>query len=1062
MIGKISVSATIRNLLRFAVLLLTAGALSCVRGEEIGAPEETAEATLRVSTRSAVMRADAYFEDDPFAEGNEEAIRRISLFFFDDAASTEPAFFTYDADASDETTADLTVKIPAHLLAGKTAAYVYALVNLPETVKVDKSTGEVAVPAADGEKKYGASLDGLKSVWVNDDRFAAQGSVPGSFVMRGGAAVSVAGTGSGSTVAGTVFVERLASKIRLWADIEKTVYVDTETGKTIDPQDDGFQEKMAAGTVEEWRSVTDGQDKVRLYLHNLATRGRIGGYSDGTYFGSGYTDDDYSGREEALDYANVDRSKDEVARTLVTGLSLNETDINGGGAKEYPFTHAVAYYSYPNIWNSTSQAEKFQTYMLVSVLWERDTDDGDKEYQTCWYQVPVNALRGMTQTSGEADRLDPNRYYRIKVHIGMLGSMNPGEAPELDASYEIVDWETQEVNVDIKDRRYLVVNQTDWVMNNASSIEIPFSTSHRTIVSACYVNYFRYNDIWGTDNDANEKAANRNDIQLAHPELYHNKKEFESWLAAADSQLRLKGGKDGEGVISADFDGVTGDTLYYKSEYFNDPIIGYTYYVGHEHPKTVKRRMIKYETAAKYMTDKREIGAWNLYNTQYNDINAVYTCEIDPVKSVIRFTHPLVLWEEKGTGKETYYVPDTFNDEDGNPVRLRDEFSRVEIIIKIRHEDRSEDEGLFEETIYITQYPGMYIEVSHNYSAAARNGGAESTSTEVSQYILANGQRVPYHNAGGQGEPPYYMSYTPLPNFLGSNNNPNMYLIHTTQLSEGNEQLYEIGDPRSLFYNDYLSPEYTIRTNWLGQTTITYTSSKSLEPLEALDETESFNVTTWSGMAYVYVGYDDRTYTNVALAQAENIVSSERNVRLRYYYPTDETEGSGSKENFIAPVFRIASSFGKVAVGYRIEARRRCAVYQEAGRPAGRWRLPTKAEIKYIARLSADGKIPILLGDNNDPSAYGEYWSAQGGLLVNGMGDVKDATAGASGATGVFAPRCVYDEWYWNKIDGKPLPTPNGDKERTFYWGDVKKDNTQVDPKVSTRKYVNPNNTVAR
>ena len=48
-------------------------------------------------------------------------------------------------------------------------------------------------------------------------------------------------------------------------------------------------------------------------------------------------------------------------------------------------------------------------------------------------------------------------------------------------------------------------------------------------------------------------------------------------------------------------------------------------------------------------------------------------------------------------------------------------------------------------------------------------------------------------------------------------------------------------------------------------------------------------------------------------------------------------------DNYIAPIIKIASSYGKTVVLNYENAQKRCAAYQENGYPAGRWRLPTKA-----------------------------------------------------------------------------------------------------------------------
>lgn len=137
---------------------------------------------------------------------------------------------------------------------------------------------------------------------------------------------------------------------------------------------------------------------------------------------------------------------------------------------------------------------------------------------------------------------------------------------------------------------------------------------------------------------------------------------------------------------------------------------------------------------------------------------------------------------------------------------------------------------------------------------------------------------------------------------------------------------------------------------------------------------------------------------------------------LDNYYPTRTDDAA---KNIIAPKFRIASSYGKCgsSIDYD-EAERRCAAYQEYGRPAGRWRVPTMAEVRYIAELSSDRIFPHLFGDN-------DYWAAQGGFKysINDNNNVASVTEITSGDY----VRCVYDEWYW---------TDTCDKG-TFTWGDM-------------------------
>ena len=115
----------------------------------------------------------------------------------------------------------------------------------------------------------------------------------------------------------------------------------------------------------------------------------------------------------------------------------------------------------------------------------------------------------------------------------------------------------------------------------------------------------------------------------------------------------------------------------------------------------------------------------------------------------------------------------------------------------------------------------------------------------------------------------------------------------------------------------------------------------------------------------------------------------------------------------ISPEFLIASSYGAVNSNYYFnydQAQKRCASYQEDGYPAGRWRMPTEAEVKFMMGLSEStpAKIPSLFyfAANNDPG----YWCANGKLLKNNNGIYLSTTD-----TRNTSVRCVYDIWYWGE-----------------------------------------------
>ncbi len=159
--------------------------------------------------------------------------------------------------------------------------------------------------------------------------------------------------------------------------------------------------------------------------------------------------------------------------------------------------------------------------------------------------------------------------------------------------------------------------------------------------------------------------------------------------------------------------------------------------------------------------------------------------------------------------------------------------------------------------------------------------------------------------------------------------------------------------------------------------------------------------------------------TNSTKAPAIYPNTNSRN--LTYYYPTEP-----ASDKIIAPKFRIASSYGKTSPLSYEDAQRRCAFYQEDGYPAGRWRMPTPAEIKYMIQFANEGKIDVLLS----PDTY--YWSGYNktAYRYNSRNDnVTGSTNPNEYGSGSAYVRCVYDEWYWGSEKACDI--------ETFTWGDA-------------------------
>lgn len=206
-----------------------------------------------------------------------------------------------------------------------------------------------------------------------------------------------------------------------------------------------------------------------------------------------------------------------------------------------------------------------------------------------------------------------------------------------------------------------------------------------------------------------------------------------------------------------------------------------------------------------------------------------------------------------------------------------------------------------------------------------------------------------------------YYDWNEVNGRLGSdpdnNNNPNMYIITTSVVPQGKI----VADPRQAIENNL--------TNW----------NPSLQQGYRLD------------------------------TQANGILS--------HYHPTDR---SNYARNIIAPKFRIASSFGKIGEDSFANMQKRCASYQEYGYPAGRWRIPTRAEMEYMMTLSGLGVIPVLFRNNYT------YFTADGGVLIPRTTGAPTYQANYQSNS---VARCVYDEWYWGNSKISNMDT--------FTWGDI-------------------------
>ena len=979
----------------FVTMVVVGG---CIKDDTEGPSSDGAYTVVLTTRAGGDIEHDAQYPgEDAY---NENAINRVMLFFYPDNAGEPDADDTaaiYSEVIEDVNTshrvslsikADLREKLFGQI---KGSARVFAVVNLPKSDKNGSASGAPSI-------KANATVNEIKSTVVETDFRIVGGTLP-EFVMLGEGIIKF--SDNLKSASGTIPVTRTASKIRIALQI-------------TEPMDD-YDPTNPDKVLRRW--TADPKD-IRVYITNGVSKAHIGGVP--------------FPREElsAGDYYKISPSPEdnEESDYNTRARTLEESNI-----EKYPYWNAVPLYSYPHSWENTPYEDR-QTYLVIQVPWKSDTEG--IEYTNCYYQVPIN-LRGGTGSDSDGNPLEieentlkSNMYYLVKLNIGMLGSFNPEEPLEIQASYYVVPWQDEVLDAKLADNRYLVVDQTNWVINNEDDLDIPFHTSHKTMIARVKYRFWEFNPIGKLGQSAN-----------GNPGVYTD---------------------DGE-TITIDYDG--------------KPL----------------RRTFLWEDPRIPKADNSIINT----TISKNNGDSIWRVKIDNDNFIVSYNHAMDRWIEKTSsgadvfgevvkGRNNVKITGYYGRCNGETAYLEKSnmknWSKIEVEITIIHEDLlyKIDDTRFMQTIYITQYPQMYIEAERSNVDSKGDSYFGSTG-----FLYVNGNRS---EKGQNNIWNHVVGTIQGPDGEGSSNqNLNMYVVSISQL---NDPDYIIGDPRLLTVNNNLSDgsfTYYTDTN----------PSSSDNPSNPWTENtydyyfQSDESTEWGNRTVARINAGNRTTINAPVKGGTSVDEIPVVGNLSNYYPTDE---SSTKENYVAPKLRIASSFGGIGgLVNKTVARRRCAAYQEAGRPAGRWRLPTKAEIKFINELSTEGCIPMLFSrwgaqaiyagepsTHNNGTAYRNfpnYWCASGAVHIHyNTGELEylyeselerrraylgqewqggiwgswvdiyetrdnegpnDATK--DGYSAQVAVRCVYDEWYWIDVDGNPDLCDL----KEFTWGDKPKASPQ-------------------
>ena len=170
------------------------------------------------------------------------------------------------------------------------------------------------------------------------------------------------------------------------------------------------------------------------------------------------------------------------------------------------------------------------------------------------------------------------------------------------------------------------------------------------------------------------------------------------------------------------------------------------------------------------------------------------------------------------------------------------------------------------------------------------------------------------------------------------------------------------------------------------------------------------------------MSYQNRAWNRTDLGEAPNYIDN--------YLVADPAKNHVIAPRFMFPAGHLGSNRANDDVntgGSWRACAEHCAAYQEGGYPAGRWRLPTEAEVAFCRQLQQYEYIDGLFFDTNP------YWTASGTYFQNGEVHTPGNNTRAS-------VRCVYDLWYWGEepLNNSKQPIALEDVE----WVDPATDNT--------------------
>ena len=371
------------------------------------------------------------------------------------------------------------------------------------------------------------------------------------------------------------------------------------------------------------------------------------------------------------------------------------------------------------------------------------------------------------------------------------------------------------------------------------------------------------------------------------------------------------------------------------------------------------------------------------------------------------------------TGSESFDLHYELDPDITTTTNTRFDCTPIEWTVTIRHKASSDEPYLTKEvTVTITQYPSIYAELLEGGNSFINGYYALQTASVYNnpssqQSYTADDGKTYYRWRSGSG------LFTDPDNSEGAND------LVNGSYGRLNQQVDGKGSTMTIVTVTAFSESSSIYTIWSYGTSSGTSGNGTPSDFEYIigDPRVPWNE--------FWIDFPEnqrnlRPYLWGGTGTAQN-----PNPNTEDWQNVDRIMVAGKQKNIIAPAYMFSSDVGGRPGnnGTRYEnAVKRCATYQEAGYPAGRWRLPTEAELYFAYCLQHMEVIPHLF--NGGAGYHASSGNAFDWHTTHSAPNGSDPESFQNGGTNVHSIRCVYDIWYWGAE-----PAVTGDDVHRYYPG---------------------------